>query len=110
MPEPIDRQRRNLLAIAAVGTAAVGVSFSLGAKAFLRRSFGIVAANRKVQRGGPYRLVRHPLMLGFLIALAARALPRPHRLHGAYLWVVVSVATATCALGVFGGLSGAGLL
>jgi hypothetical protein len=30
-------------------------------------------------------------------------------LRGAYLWVVVSVAAATCALGVFGGLSGAGL-
>jgi hypothetical protein len=51
-----------------------------------------------------------PLVLGFLIALAVRALPRKHRLQGWYLWLVVAVAVVTCALGVFGGLSGAGLL
>jgi Mn2+/Fe2+ NRAMP family transporter len=51
-----------------------------------------------------------PVVLGFLIALAVRALPRKHRLQGWYLWVVAAVAGVTCALGVFGGLSGAGLL
>ena len=51
-----------------------------------------------------------PLVLGFLIALAVRALPRAHRLRGVYLWLVLAVAALTCALGVFGGLSGAGLL
>ena len=51
-----------------------------------------------------------PLGLGFLIALAVKALPRAHRLRGVYLWVVVAVAVVTCALGVFGGLSGAGLV
>jgi len=51
-----------------------------------------------------------PLVLGFLIALAARALPEKHRLRGWYLWVVIAVASLTCLLGVFGGLSGVGLL
>jgi NRAMP (natural resistance-associated macrophage protein)-like metal ion transporter len=51
-----------------------------------------------------------PLVLGFLIALACRALPVAQRLRGAYLWVVLGVAAVTCALGVFGGFSGAGLL
>ena len=51
-----------------------------------------------------------PLVLGFLIALAVKALPRAHRLRGWYLWLVVGVSALTCALGVFGGLSGAGLL
>jgi NRAMP (natural resistance-associated macrophage protein)-like metal ion transporter len=51
-----------------------------------------------------------PMVLGFLIALAVRALPRAHRLRGWYLWVVLAVSALTCALGVFGGLSGAGLL
>ncbi len=51
-----------------------------------------------------------PIVLGFLIALAVKALPRAHRLRGWYLWLVVAVATVTCALGVFGGLSGAGLV
>jgi Mn2+/Fe2+ NRAMP family transporter len=51
-----------------------------------------------------------PLVLGFLIALAVKALPRAYRLGGWYLWVVIAVAGVTCALGVFGGLSGAGLV
>ncbi|HEY1932686.1 MAG TPA: divalent metal cation transporter [Acetobacteraceae bacterium] len=51
-----------------------------------------------------------PMVLGFLIALAVKALPGAHRLRGWYLWVVLIVAVLTCALGVFGGLSGAGLL
>jgi len=51
-----------------------------------------------------------PLVLGFLIALAVRALPEHVRLKGWYLWVVVIVAGLTCLLGVFGGLSGAGLV
>jgi Mn2+/Fe2+ NRAMP family transporter len=51
-----------------------------------------------------------PLVLGFLIALARRALPAAQRLRGVYFWVVLGVAGVTCALGVFGGFSGAGLL
>jgi Mn2+/Fe2+ NRAMP family transporter len=51
-----------------------------------------------------------PLVLGFLIALAVRALPASHRLRGWYLWVVVIISTLTAGLGVFGGFSGAGLL
>ena len=50
-----------------------------------------------------------PLVLGFLIALAIWALPAEHRLRGFYLWLVVAVTAVTCALGVFGGLSGASL-
>lgn len=34
----------------------------------LGRSFGIVAANRGVKTGGPYRLVRHPAYFGYLIS------------------------------------------
>ncbi|HVY13818.1 MAG TPA: divalent metal cation transporter [Rhodopila sp.] len=47
-----------------------------------------------------------PLVLGFLIALAVRALPAAHRLRGWYLWLVVAVSAVTCALGVFGALAG----
>ncbi|MGH7012279.1 MAG: NRAMP family divalent metal transporter, partial [Caulobacteraceae bacterium] len=50
-----------------------------------------------------------PLVLGFLIALAATALPAKVRLRGAYLWAVIVVAGATSLLGVFGGLSGIGI-
>lgn len=51
-----------------------------------------------------------PLVLGFLIALAVKALPAEHRLSGFYMWLVIAVAAATCLLGVFGGLNGAGVV
>ncbi len=51
-----------------------------------------------------------PLVLGFLIALAVRALPAAHRLQGVYLWVVIAVAGLTTVLGVFGALQGAGIV
>jgi hypothetical protein len=51
-----------------------------------------------------------PVVLGFLIALARRALPKAHRLAGASYAVVLVVALLICLLGVFGGFSGAGFL
>lgn len=50
-----------------------------------------------------------PLVLGFLVALAVRALPPAHRLRGSYLWAVVVVAALTTGLGVFGGFQGIGV-
>ncbi|HQT79509.1 MAG TPA: divalent metal cation transporter [Rhodopila sp.] len=66
----------------------------------------LVSLNVAVQVMNAFML---PLVLGFLIALAVKALPRPYRLQGGYLWFVVALGTVTCALGVFGGLAGAGL-
>ena len=51
-----------------------------------------------------------PLVLGFLVALAFRALPPEHRLKGPYAWLVVATALLTAGLGVYGGISGAGFL
>jgi|SRR5918993_4980658 protein-S-isoprenylcysteine O-methyltransferase Ste14 len=52
---------------AAVSTTLMmaGLALNIAAKLFLNRSFGVVAANRGVKRGGPYRLVRHPMYLGY---------------------------------------------
>ena len=50
-----------------------------------------------------------PVVLGFLVALAIRALPPGVRLRGWYRWVVIVIATLTSGLGVYGGLAGAGL-
>lgn len=44
-----------------------GLGFSVSSKVYLNRSFGLVAANRGVKIGGPYRLVRHPMYLGYII-------------------------------------------
>ena len=52
-----------------VSTALVfgGAAIALAAKLSLRRSFGIVPANRGVMRGGVYRVVRHPMYSGYMI-------------------------------------------
>ena len=53
----------------AVSTTLViaGAAIALGAKLSLRRSFGIVPANRGVKRGGLYRFVRHPMYSGYIV-------------------------------------------
>ena len=66
----------------------------------------LVALNVAVEVMNAFLL---PVVLGFLVALAIRALPPAQRLRGWYRWVVIGVATMTSALGVYGGLSGAGL-
>jgi len=44
-----------------------GTVFQIYAKVFLGRSFGIVAADRGIVVGGPYRIVRHPIYLGYFL-------------------------------------------
>lgn len=46
---------------------AAGLIISFGAKLSLRRSFGVIAANRGVKRTGLYAVVRHPMYLGYLV-------------------------------------------
>jgi protein-S-isoprenylcysteine O-methyltransferase Ste14 len=48
----------------------LGTGFQLYGKLALGRSFGIIAANRGVVISGPYRLVRHPIYLGYIITHA----------------------------------------
>jgi protein-S-isoprenylcysteine O-methyltransferase Ste14 len=45
----------------------LGICWQLFAKASLRRSFGILPANRGVVSRGAYRFVRHPMYLGYFI-------------------------------------------
>jgi len=51
-----------------------------------------------------------PLVLGFLVLLAFKALPEEHRLRGPYAWLVVIVSIVTAGLGVYGGITGAHFL
>ena len=46
----------------------VGIATHLGAKLSLRRSFGLVAANRGLELGGLYTIVRHPMYAGYFLA------------------------------------------
>ncbi len=47
-----------------------------------------------------------PLVVGFLVALAATALPEPHRVGGWRLRVIVAICAVVCAIGLFGGVRG----
>ena len=46
----------------------IGFFFHFGAKLGLRRSFGIVPADRGIKSRGLYAIVRHPMYLGYLIS------------------------------------------
>ena len=78
-----------LLAIPYSGTALVPAGLvgvlmvlafvlQLSAKLTLRRSFGVVAANRGVKISGPYRLVRHPMYAGYILTHIAILLAGPN--------------------------------
>jgi protein-S-isoprenylcysteine O-methyltransferase Ste14 len=54
-----------------------GIAIHLGAKLSLRRSFGIVAADRGIKAHGLYRFVRHPMYLGYMLVHAALVLSGP---------------------------------
>jgi Mn2+/Fe2+ NRAMP family transporter len=47
-----------------------------------------------------------PLVIGFLVALAVKALPEPLRPRGGYLWVLIGTSAMVIAVGLFGGVSG----
>ena len=63
-----------------VGTAIyiVGACWQIWAKLTLRRSFGIVAANRGVKISGPYRYMRHPMYFGYLLTHIGMLLNGPN--------------------------------
>jgi NRAMP (natural resistance-associated macrophage protein)-like metal ion transporter len=66
----------------------------------------LVALNIAVQVMNALML---PLVLGFLVLLAFKALPAEHRLTGPYAWLVIVVSVLTAGLGVYGGITGAHL-
>jgi len=54
-----------------------GLILNLYGKISLARSFGLVAANRGVQRLGPYRFIRHPIYAGNALTQVAFVLLNP---------------------------------
>jgi hypothetical protein len=57
--------------------SAAGLAIVIASKISLGRSFGLVPANRGVVCSGPYRLVRHPIYLGYLVTHAAFVVANP---------------------------------
>lgn len=56
---------------------AAGMAIQIAAKLTLRRSFGVVAANRGVKVDGPYRFVRHPMYAGYIVTQIGFFLANP---------------------------------
>jgi protein-S-isoprenylcysteine O-methyltransferase Ste14 len=50
-----------------VACSALGLLVVIAGKVSLGRSFGLMPANRGVVSGGLYRMVRHPIYLGYLV-------------------------------------------
>lgn len=66
----------------------IGIFIHLGAKLSLNFSFGIVAANRGVRQKGLYRLVRHPMYFGYIVAHTGFFLTAP-TLRNAIVYAIV---------------------
>lgn len=74
-----------------------GLLISLGAKFSLRRSFGVVAANRGIKCDGLYGAVRHPMYLGYFLTYAGVLMLNPSifNLLIILLWTVCQIARIT---------------
>ena len=72
--------------------SAVGLSVVIAGKLSLGRSFGLMPANRGVVSSGLYRLVRHPIYMGYLITHAGFVAANPT------LWNLVMLVGADIAL------------
>ena len=69
-----------------------GFAIQLSAKLTLRRSFGVVAANRGVKGSGPYRAVRHPMYAGYMLSQVSLFLAGPNLTNAVILAVAWSAA------------------
>ena len=78
--------------VATVLISAFGLLVVIAGKLSLGRSFGLMPANRGIVSTGLYRVVRHPIYLGYLVTHVAFVAANPT------LWNVLLLATADVAL------------
>jgi protein-S-isoprenylcysteine O-methyltransferase Ste14 len=78
--------------IATVGISAAGLAIVIAGKVTLGRSFGLMPANRGIVSSGVYRLVRHPIYMGYLVTHAAYLAAMPSA------WNVAALVAADAAL------------
>jgi protein-S-isoprenylcysteine O-methyltransferase Ste14 len=78
--------------IATIAVSVAGLTLVIAGKLSLGRSFGLMPANRGIVSTGLYRLVRHPIYLGYLITHYAFVAANPT------IWNVVLLVAADLAL------------
>jgi len=76
----------------------VGMLVSITGLASLGRSFGIVPANRGVQRSGLYRLVRHPMYAGYVVSYSCFVFQNPSLENGVLLGTFVAFTILRIAM------------
>jgi protein-S-isoprenylcysteine O-methyltransferase Ste14 len=101
MPSPPTRLASDAVTVA---VSAIGLTVVIAGKMSLGRSFGLMPANRGIVCTGPYRLVRHPIYMGYLITHVAflAANPSPWNivaLVGADLVLMARAVCEECTLG-----------
>jgi protein-S-isoprenylcysteine O-methyltransferase Ste14 len=77
---------------ATVAASIVGLGIVIAGKVTLGRSFGLMPANRGIVSSGVYRVVRHPIYLGYLITHTAFLLATPSA------WNIAALVAADAAL------------
>ena len=77
---PIEPSTATGLLLASSAVVVLGTLFSIWALARLGRCFGLLPEVRGLVRGGPYRLVRHPVYLGELVSAFGLLIAKPHPL------------------------------
>jgi protein-S-isoprenylcysteine O-methyltransferase Ste14 len=75
-----------------VALSCAGLGVVIAGKITLGRSFALLPANRGIVSGGLYRLVRHPIYMGYLISHLAFLAASPT------LWNVAALVVADAAL------------
>jgi len=75
-----------------VAVSAVGLLIVIAGKISLGRSFGLIPANRGIVSTGLYRIVRHPIYMGYLITHIAFVAANPT------MWNIALLLTADIAL------------
>jgi protein-S-isoprenylcysteine O-methyltransferase Ste14 len=75
-----------------VALSALGLLVVIGGKLSLGRSFGLIPANRGIVSTGLYKVVRHPIYLGYLVTHFAFAAANPT------MWNVAMLVAADLAL------------
>lgn len=72
----------------------VGILGQIGSSLSIRRSFGLIAANRGVQTDGLYRIVRHPFYSSYLLAQLGYVISNPSTLNIGVLTVATGFQLA----------------
>lgn len=86
-----DSSERPLVSLTVCGALMLaGFLIQLGAKLSLRRSFGIIAANRGIKANGLYAIVRHPMYAGYLLTHVGFLLSGP-TLWNAALYLLTAI-------------------